>query len=87
MESLIDYARRGGEAVKRLRVAELRRGEPFMISPPELPKDQCYLEYPDGSIRLATFNRSSGRLVFLQELSLGEIETIRRQFNLDLNWR
>jgi hypothetical protein len=73
----------GTEAVKRLRVAKLRSGFPFMINSRELPEGQCYLEYPTGSIVLATLSKSSRDFIILRELSSLEIVTLRKKFNLE----
>jgi len=42
----------GNEAVQKLRLRKLRDGHPFMINSKDLRSNQCYLEYPDGSIQL-----------------------------------
>jgi hypothetical protein len=73
----------GTEAVKRLRVAKLRSGFPFMINSRELPAGHCYLEYPNGTIVLATLSKSSQDFIILRELSALEIVTLRKKFNLE----
>ena len=37
-------------AIKNLRAGKFKLGQPFMINYKILPSDQCYMEYPDGSI-------------------------------------
>jgi hypothetical protein len=73
----------GTDAVKKLRVVKLRQGHPFMINSRELPDGQCYLEYPTGSIVLATLSKSSRDFIILRELSALEIVTLRKKFNLE----
>ena len=42
----------GNKAVQKLRLQKLRSGHPFMINSKELEPNQCFLEYPDGTIQL-----------------------------------
>ena len=42
--------------IKSLRKEKLSQGLPFMINSEDLPSYQCYLEYPDGSIKIAEAN-------------------------------
>ncbi|WP_158796645.1 hypothetical protein [Pedobacter sp. L105] len=39
-------------AILRLRGRTLKSGQPFMINTNDLPKNQCYLEFPDRKIQL-----------------------------------
>ena len=43
---------RNAIVVKKLRMQKLKAGFPFMINMKELDTSQCYLEYPNGSIKL-----------------------------------
>ena len=45
---------RNGIVVKKLREQKLRAGLPFMINVNELSSNQCYVEYPNGVIKLAS---------------------------------
>lgn len=73
----------GTNAVKKLRLNKLRHGNPFMINSKELPFDQCYLEYPSGSIVLATLARSSKDFDIIRELTIIETEDLRKKFDLE----
>lgn len=73
----------GTDAVKKLRVAKLRRGYPFMINSRELPSGQCYLEYPSGSIVLATLSKTNQDFDVVRELGTTEIVSIRKKFGLE----
>jgi hypothetical protein len=73
----------GTDAVKKLRVAKLRRGYPFMINSKDLPVGQCYLEYPSGSIVLATLSKSNQDFDVVRELGALEIVNIRKKFGLE----
>ena len=73
----------GTDAVKKLRVAKLRRGHPFMINSRELPSGQCYLEYPGGSIVLATLSKTNQDFDVVRELGASEIISIRKKFGLE----
>jgi hypothetical protein len=68
--------------VRKLREQKLRDGHPFMINAKELASDQCYLEYPNGSIKLVTVVHSSRDIDVIKELSYAEAEELRRRFNL-----
>lgn len=50
MLTLQNIEKKGTEAVKRLRIQKLEKGLPFIINSKELPSNQCYLEYPGGTI-------------------------------------
>ncbi len=39
--------------IRLLRKNKLKLGLPFMIGFDDLPQGQCYLEFPDGSIKIA----------------------------------
>lgn len=74
--------KKGTEAVKKLRQRKLQNGNPFMINSKELLTNQCYLEFPDGSIKLATYSHSSKDFEILHILSFDEAQIIRNQFHL-----
>jgi hydrogenase maturation factor HypF (carbamoyltransferase family) len=57
MTALQIIEKKGNDAVRRLRLQKLRSGHPFMINSNDLESYQCYLEYPDGSIKLVLMNR------------------------------
>lgn len=52
MQKIEEIEKAGIAAVKKLRQKKLQSGIPFMINSKELPGNQCYLEYPDGSMML-----------------------------------
>ena len=72
----------GIQAIKILRDSKFRNGLPFMINSKELPSDQCYLEYPDGSIELVTLSRKDNDFKVITEFSSEQGEAIRKQFKL-----
>ena len=71
----------GSTAVRKLRKKKLQNGLPFMINAKELPTDQCYLEYPDGCIKLVTVNHSSRVMDVMRELTTTEATDLRRRFH------
>ena len=71
----------GSEAVRKLRLQKLRNGRPFMINSKDLPTDQCYLEFPDGSIKLVQLKNSAKDFTVLRTLSADEEQKIRRKYN------
>jgi len=72
----------GTSAVKKLRLDRLNNGIPFMINSRELPKEQCYLEYPTGIIKLAQISADKNDFSIIREFSLTESTAIRRKFHL-----
>jgi len=55
-------------------------GLPFMINSHLLPSDQCYLEYPDGIIKIVTIDRSINDFKVISELSSEESILLRKKF-------
>jgi hypothetical protein len=70
------------EAIKNLRISKLKNGLPFMINSDSLPSNQCYLEYPDGSISLVFLNRKINNFKTIAEFSSEESDLIRKKFKL-----
>lgn len=73
-------SRRGTNAVKKLREQKLRNGLPFMINVKELSTNQCYLEYPNGSIKLITVVPSTRDINVIRELTSIEASHLRKRF-------
>ncbi len=73
---------RGTNAVRKLREQKLRQGLPFMINTKELASTQCYLEYPDGSITLATIANSTSDLNVVRILSRAEANRLRASLRI-----
>lgn len=74
--------RTGNAAIKRLRLKKLQDGLPFMINSRELPGNQCYLEYPGGTIKLVTMQSSSRDFKVLRELTPNEAAGILARYHL-----
>ncbi|WP_026764033.1 hypothetical protein [Sediminibacterium salmoneum] len=74
-------SKKGTNAVKKLRENKLRSGLPFMINVKELSTNQCYLEYPNGSIKLITVVHSSRDIDVVRELSKTEATHLRKRFH------
>lgn len=55
-----------------------------MISSRSLPKDQSYLEYPEGRMELVTYKRDAKDFTTLRVLSHEETSNIRDQFELEV---
>ena len=72
----------GTEAVKKLRLDNLRNGHPFMINAKDLPNRQSYLEYPDGSMHLVELSASGMEFISIRVLSSDESSELRKRFNL-----
>lgn len=71
----------GTNAVRKLREQKLRSGLPFMINVQELATNQCYLEFPDRSVKLVTILSSTRDIDVIRELSSAEADLLRRRFH------
>ena len=71
----------GNEAVKKLRLQKLRNGRPFMINSRDLAPDQCYLEFPDGAIKLVYLKNSANYFTVIRTLTLEEEQPLRLRYN------
>ncbi len=74
-------SKKGTDAVKKLREQKLRNGLPFMINVKELSTNQCYLEYPNGSIKLITVVHSTRDIDVVRELTSAEATHLRQRFH------
>jgi hypothetical protein len=72
-------SRNGTHAVKKLREQKLRSGIPFMINVKGLSTDQCYLEYPNGTIKLIRVVHATRDIDVLHELTSLEATNLRDQ--------
>lgn len=72
----------GSIAVRELRFKKLSNGLPFMLNSLDLPSEQCYLEYPDGSIKLVRISKNTSEFITIKELTQKEISFIRIKFQL-----
>lgn len=82
MLQIQEIERTGTAAVKRLRLKKLSNGLPFMINSKDLPGNQCYLEYPGGSIALVKIARSAKDFTVIRTLTSFEVTNIRKKYNL-----
>ncbi|NTS39424.1 hypothetical protein HRG84_00785 [Flavisolibacter sp. BT320] len=73
---------KGTAAVKHLRKQKLAAGVPFMINSNELPSNQCYLEFPDGSIQLVSLSKNGRDFNIIRDLSTQESQQVRVKFGL-----
>lgn len=70
------------KTIKSLRKKKLAQGLPFMINSDLLPSNQCYLEYPDGSIKIAEANSKDFDFKIIEELDYINVEILRRTLKL-----
>lgn len=77
-----DLAKRGSDAVRRLRSQRLQNGLPFMINANELEGSMCYLEYPDGTICLVKQMTNGLDFEIIHQLDQREIDIIRNRYQL-----
>ena len=69
-------------AIKNLRESKFKLGLPFMINSIMLPSDQCYMEYPDGSVIHVKLSRRHNDFKVISEFTPQQGLEIRRKFNL-----
>jgi len=81
MQGLKELEIIGNDAVNQLRINDLKNGLPFMINSDELPTTECYLEYPDGHISLATLSASRRDFDIIRNLSAKETVILRKKYN------
>jgi hypothetical protein len=81
MSTVQTTSKKGTTSVKKLRELKLRSGLPFMINVKELSTDQCYLEYPDGSIKLISIVHSATDMNVVRELTAIEATQLRHRFH------
>ena len=84
MKNIEEIVTLGTNAVKKLRISRLKRGDFFMINVNSLPDDQCYLEFPGGSIKLAIYESGAKNFTIVRELETEESCELRNKFNLEL---
>jgi hypothetical protein len=72
---------RNGIVVKKLRDQKLRAGLPFMINIKELDSNQCYLEYPNGIIKLVSIVPSTRDINVVKELKTSDANNLRKRLN------
>ncbi|MEO6231121.1 MAG: hypothetical protein ABIP10_13390 [Ferruginibacter sp.] len=72
----------GIEAIKNLRDYKLKNGLPFMINAKTLPSNQCYLEYPNGSVDLVVLSKKDNDFKVITKYSALEGSLIKKQFKL-----
>jgi hypothetical protein len=72
---------RNSIVVKKLRDQKLRDGLPFMINVNELSSNECYLEYPNGDIKLISIAPSSREFKIIKELNTSDANNLRKRLN------
>jgi hypothetical protein len=71
----------GNTAVQELRLQKLQSGHPFMINSKELEPNQCYMEYPDGNIKLVYLKNAAKDFTVIRTLSALEEQVIRLKYH------
>lgn len=71
----------GTKAVKKLREQKLKNGLAFMINVQELASNHCYLEYPNGIIKLVKVEHGSKEILEIRELTSDEADKLRKRFH------
>ena len=68
--------------IRQLRKKKLQQGLPFMISSDDLPAQQCYLEFPDGSIKIAEAGSRTADFKIIEELDYFNAQLLRESLKL-----
>ena len=68
--------------IRQLRKRKLKSGQPFMINSDDLPSHQCYLEYPDGSIKIAEVGSKGSDFKIIKELDYFNADFLRHKLKL-----
>jgi len=84
MAELKTMEEKGTRAVRKLRLQKLKSGFPFMINSKELLSNQCYLEYPNGTINLVTFKTNARDFNVIRKLSPTEANNLRARYKFYL---
>ncbi len=82
MENNLNLQSAGTIAVKQLRINKLRNGMPFMINSRDLPGNQCYMEYPDSTIKLVILSSSRMDFDIIRVLTEKECNELRQKYKL-----
>lgn len=82
MEALENLNRIGTNGVRDLRRQQLSSGLPFMINSSELSTNQCYLEFPNGSIKLVSINTSGNDFDTIRVLTSKEANALRQRYKI-----
>ena len=72
----------GVQAVRMLRKSKLNNGDSFMINTNDLPSTQCYMEYPDGLIKIVTIGKDKMDFTVISELTLQQSNNIRKKYKI-----
>jgi hypothetical protein len=81
MTALQTIEEKGNDGVRKLRLQKLAKGHPFMINSRDLPENQCYLEYPNGDIKLVSLKKEGKEFVIIQLLSPAEAQALRKRYH------
>lgn len=81
MSTIEIVSKKGTAAVKKLREQKLKNGLPYMINVKELVTSQCYLEYPNGRIKLVMIVNATSEMNVVRELTTVEANDLRKRFH------
>lgn len=70
------------KAIQILRKKKLQQGLPFMINSDILESNQCFLEYPDGSLKIVEADSRGLDFRVVMDLSASETKQLKKRLNL-----
>lgn len=70
------------KAIKELRKQKLSQGLSFMINSDILIPSQCFLAYPDGSIKIVEADKTTMDFQVVFELTDNDTNALRRKYKL-----
>lgn len=69
------------QVIRKLRNDDLNHGHCFMIFDDDLPEDQAYYEYPNGSINIERLNKDNLDIprVVIRVLNTKEVDAVKEK--------
>ena len=82
MKDIKIIEKRGRAALNLIRANALSNGKSFLIYDENLPIGQCYMEYPDGDIKIVKPSSKTFEFIVYQELDASTVLSLRQKFEL-----
>jgi hypothetical protein len=82
MKKVDKLQKAANETIKLLRKQKHNQGLPFMINSNKLKAHQCFLEFPDGIIKIVEVDKSKIDFKVVYELDKQESNNLRRELGL-----
>jgi len=83
MKKMEKLQKAANKAVMLLRNQKHSQGLPFMINSDILETHQCFLEFPDGIIKIVEANKSKTDFIVVFEYSRKESDDLKKRLGLN----